>query len=82
LPRAANHSLIPIWLATSLHQRAFGKMTEEALVARIRAMHVETGGAYGWPRIRRDLPKRGLRVGKQRKRRVIQVHYRSTEAAS
>jgi hypothetical protein len=37
--------LPPVSLVNSLHQRALGKMTEEALVTRIRAMQ-ETRGAY------------------------------------
>jgi len=49
-------------------------MPEEALLAHIRAVHAETRGAYGWPRIWRELRKRGLRVGKQRVQRLMQAH--------
>ena len=49
-------------------------MTDEALLVHIRAVHAETRGAYGWPRIWRELGKRGLRVGKQRVQRLMQQH--------
>jgi putative transposase len=49
-------------------------MTDEALLVHIRAEHAETRGAYGWPRIWRELGSRGLRVGKQRVQRLMQAH--------
>ncbi len=49
-------------------------MTDEALLVHIRAVHAEMRGAYGWPRIWRELVKRGLRVGKQRVQRLMQKH--------
>jgi transposase InsO family protein len=49
-------------------------MTDEALLAHIGSVHAETRGAYGWPRIWRELRKRGLRVGKQRVQRLMQAH--------
>ncbi len=49
-------------------------MTDEALLVHIRAVHAETRGAYGWPRMWRELRKRGLRVGKQRVQRLMQQH--------
>lgn len=49
-------------------------MTDEALLAHIRAVHAETHGAYGWPRIWRELCKRGLHVGKQRVQRLMQAY--------
>lgn len=45
-----------------------------ALLAHIRAVHAEVRGAYGWPRIWRELRKRGLWVGKQRVQRLMQKH--------
>ena len=41
-------------------------LSEEALLTHIRAVHTETRGAYGWPRIWRRLQRQGVRVGKQR----------------
>ena len=49
-------------------------LTDEALLVHIRAVHAETRGAYGWPRIWRELGKRGVRVGKQRVQRLMQKH--------
>ena len=40
-------------------------LSDEALVVHISAVYAENRGAYGWPRIWRELRKRGLRVGKQ-----------------
>ena len=68
--------------ATGYHQHRLRRaqiaqrrhMTDEALLAHIRAVHVETRGAYGWPRIWRELRKRGLRAGKQRVQRLMQKH--------
>ena len=49
-------------------------MTDKALLVHIRAVHAETRSAYGWPRMWRELRKRGLRVGKQRVQRLMQQH--------
>jgi len=38
-------------------------MTDEALLAHIRAVNAQMRGAYGWPRMWRELRKRGLLVG-------------------
>ena len=48
--------------------------TEEALLAHIRAVYAEYRGAYGWPRIWRELLARGIRVGKHRVQRLMQQH--------
>ena len=49
-------------------------LSDTALLAHIRAIHAELRGAYGWPRIWRELRKRGIRVGKQRVQRLMQQH--------
>ena len=49
-------------------------LSEEALLVHIRAVHTETRGAYGWPRIWRQLQRQGVRVGKQRVQRLLQQH--------
>jgi putative transposase len=41
-------------------------LSDAALLAHISAVYAEHRGAYGWPRIWRELRKRGIRVGKQR----------------
>ena len=38
-------------------------LTDAALLAHISAVYAEHRGAYGWPRIWRELVKRGIRVG-------------------
>jgi hypothetical protein len=56
--------------ATGYHQHRLRR----ALLAHIRAVHVETRGAYGWLRICRELRKRGLHAGRQRVQRLMQKH--------
>jgi hypothetical protein len=56
---------------SGFHQRVFSRseiahrryLSEEALVAQIRAVYEEHLGTYGWPRIWRQLRKSGTRVG-------------------
>jgi transposase InsO family protein len=40
----------------------------------ISAVYAENRGAYGWPRIWRQLRAQGIRVGKQRVQRLMQKH--------
>jgi putative transposase len=49
-------------------------LTDAALLAHISAVYAEHRGAYGWPRIWRELVQRGIRVGKQRVQRLMQQH--------
>ena len=49
-------------------------LSNEALLAHIRAAYAENRGAYGWPRIWRQLRAQGIRVGKQRVQRLMQQH--------
>ena len=49
-------------------------LSDAALLAHINAVYAEYRGAYGWPRIWRELLKRGIRVGKQRVQRLMQQH--------
>jgi len=49
-------------------------LSDEALVVHIGAVYAENRGAYGWPRIWRELVKHGIRVGKQRVQRLMQKH--------
>ncbi len=41
-------------------------LSETALPVEIRAVYAEARGAYGWPRVWRQLKARGVRVGKRR----------------
>ena len=49
-------------------------LSDEALLVHIRAAYAENRGAYGWPRIWRQLRTQGIRVGKQRVQRLMQEH--------
>jgi putative transposase len=49
-------------------------LSKEALLVHIRAVYAENGEAYGWPRVWRELRKRGIRVGKLRVQRLMQQH--------
>ncbi|BCR26159.1 integrase [Aquipseudomonas alcaligenes] len=51
-----------------------GRYSDEALLVHIRAIHAEVKGEYGWPRIHQELLARGIRVGKDRVRRLMQQH--------
>lgn len=48
-----------------------GRVSDMALLTHIKAIHAETRGAYGWPRIWRELRQRGVRVGKERVRKMM-----------
>ena len=49
-------------------------LSAEALVVQIRAVYVANRGAYGWPRIWRELRAQGIRVGKQRVQKLMRQH--------
>ena len=49
-------------------------LSDDALLVHIKAVHTETRGSYGWPRIWRELLSRGLRVGKHRVQKLMQLH--------
>ncbi|CDS53812.1 Mobile element protein [Polaromonas sp. CG9_12] len=49
-------------------------LSDEALLVHIKVLHAETRGAYGWPRIWRELVARGIAVGKQRVQKLMQLH--------
>lgn len=49
-------------------------LRDEALLVHIKAIHAETRGAYGWPRIWRELVARGVPVGKERVQKLMQLH--------
>lgn len=55
-------------------QPGSGRLSDEALLAHIRAIHAEVRQEYGWPRMTKELCARGHRVGKERVRRLMQQH--------
>jgi transposase InsO family protein len=50
------------------------RLSDEAVLTHIRVVHAEVGQEYGWPRMARELVARGHRVGKERVRRLMQLH--------
>jgi putative transposase len=61
-------------LSRRVHIAQRRHLSEEALLVHISAVYAENRGAYGWPRIWRELGDRGIRVGKQRVQRLMQKH--------
>lgn len=51
-----------------------GRQSDEAVLAHLRAIHAEVKQEYGWPRMHKELLARGVRVGKERARRLMQRH--------
>jgi HTH-like domain len=51
--------------------KGMGRVSDMALLTHIKAIHAETRGTYGWPRIWRELRQRNVRVGKERVRRMM-----------
>jgi putative transposase len=49
-------------------------LSDDALLVHIRAIHAQTRGGYGRPRTWRELLARGVRVGKQRVQKLMQLH--------
>jgi putative transposase len=49
-------------------------LSDDALLVHIKAIHAETHGGYGWPRVWKELLARGIRVGKERVQKLMQQH--------
>lgn len=53
----------------------FKKLVNESqLLASIRSIHAEFKGAYGWPRMVREIKERGIPAGKERVRLLMKKH--------
>jgi len=50
------------------------RLSNDALLVHIKAIHTETKGEYGWPRIWKELLAKGIRVGKERVRKLMVLH--------
>jgi transposase InsO family protein len=61
-------------LARRVHIVQRRHLSDEALLVHISAVYAENRGAYGWPRIWRQLRAQGVHVGKQRVQRLMQKH--------
>ena len=49
-------------------------ISNDALLAHIKAIHAQVKGEYGWPRMWKELVARGIRVGKERVRKLMAQH--------
>jgi putative transposase len=49
-------------------------LSDDALLVHIKAIHAQMHGSYGWPRIWKELLARGIRVGKERIQKLMQLH--------
>ena len=48
--------------------------SDDALLVYTKAIHAETRGGYGWPRTWKELLASGIRVGKDRVQKLMQLH--------
>ena len=51
-----------------------GRVSNDALLVHIKAIHAQVKGEYGWPRMWKDLVARSVRVGKERVRKLMAQH--------
>ena len=51
-----------------------GRVSDDALLVQIKAIHAEVRGEYGRPRVWKELLARGIRVGKDRVQKLMQQH--------
>jgi len=49
-------------------------LSDTALLVEIRAVVTESRGAYGWPRVWRQLKRQGIRIGKRRVQIAMRQH--------
>ncbi len=49
-------------------------LSDDALLVHIKAIHAESRGCCGWPRTWKELLARGIRVGKERVQKLMQLH--------
>lgn len=50
------------------------RISDEALLVHIKAIHAEVKQEYGWPKMWKELLARGIRVGKERVRKLMRSH--------
>lgn len=50
------------------------RLSDEAVLAHIKAAHAGSKGEYGWPRIWKELISKGVRVGKDRIQKLMKRH--------
>jgi putative transposase len=50
------------------------RVSDDALLVHIKAIHAQAKGEYGWPRVWKELLCKGMRVGKERVRKLMALH--------
>jgi transposase InsO family protein len=50
------------------------QVSDDVLLVHIRAIHAESRGEYGWPRVWKEFLANGIRVGKERVRKLMSLH--------
>ena len=55
-------------------EQPLGRIRDMALLVHIRAVFAEMKGAYGWPRLWRELAARGVHAGKERVRKLMKAN--------
>lgn len=50
------------------------RMSNDALLAHIKAIHTKSKQEYGWPRVWKELLLGGIPVGKERVRKLMKLH--------
>ncbi|WP_085953580.1 MULTISPECIES: IS3-like element ISBxe1 family transposase [Burkholderiaceae] len=54
--------------------RARRRISNDALLVHIKAVHAESKGEYGWPRVWKKLLAQGIRVSKDRVQQLMKLH--------
>ena len=54
--------------------RAGKRLSDEAVLAHIKAAYAQSKGEYGWPRVWKELRARGVRAGKARIQKLMRLH--------
>ena len=55
-------------------ERPRQRISNDALLVHIRAVHAESKCEYGWPRVWKKLLAQGIRVSKDRVQRLMKLH--------
>lgn len=55
-------------------ERPRRRIGNDALLVHIKAVHAESKGEYGWPRVWKQLLAQGIRVSKDRVQRLMKLH--------
>lgn len=50
------------------------RLSNDVLLVHIRTIHAQSKNEYGWPRVWKELLRQGIRVGKERVRKLMHLH--------